>query len=246
NSPFTLDIPSHAVHVPQGEYSLVILKNDLDGNYILSFQENFDNEVNPDGVIADRSGNIIISGRFSDTIFIGSQELISAGSFDGFIAKYDPSGNFQWALRAGGESIEYLATISADASDNIFLTGEFTSSNVTVDQTPFTMDEGDGNIIFAKFNPAGEVQWIKALAATRHAWHDGYCWPTGIRVSPDSSVYIKGSMRDSAYFDHILLTSPFEGYNKFITKTDSDGNVLWADIIIQGRSGSYWFDYNQF
>lgn len=165
------------------------------------------------------------------------------------MAKYSANGDFLWAIRAGGETVEYFAIVSTDAQDNIYFAGEFHSVESTVDQTVLYLEEGDGNIVFGKLNPAGEVQWLKPLAVTGHEWLDDICWPTGIKASNDGSVYMKGSMNDTAYFDQILLTSPYDGFNKFILKADSEGDMIWANCLIQhntGRRLDYWFDYNQF
>jgi hypothetical protein len=243
----TLDMSPHAVHVPKGESSMVVVKLDLNGNYMFSVQENFESRVYFDGIVTDHTGNLIITGKFGDTIILGEQELVSEGLDDLMILKYNPSGKFMWVKRAGGESMEWESLASADAQNNIYFIGEYTSVDVMVDQTAVTLENGSGNILLSKLNPAGEVQWIKILASTGHDWHDDLCWPTGIRTANDGSVYIKGSMYDTAYFDQIMIASPFEGYNKFIVKTDANGNVAWANCLsLNGARYRYWFDYNQF
>ena len=112
-------------------------------------------------------------------------------------------------------------------------------------ETEIALAEGDGNIIFAKIDPTGDVQWVKSFAATQNAWNDGYCWPTGIISDTDGYSYLKGSHRDTAYFDNILLTNPYNQYSKFIAKINPDGNAVWAKSLNQHTSG-YSYDYNQF
>jgi|GEM_PF-3744372 len=233
----TIEIPPHTLHVPEGKSSMLVIKIDLQGNYICSFQEDFDSDFSLKGIITDHSGNIVMSGLFEDTIIIGDQHLVpvvpGGEGADACIVKYDPNGDLLWAIAAGGEDMEYTAITSADTSDNIFLAGESVSSSVMVNQTDLEMEEGKGNILFAKLNQDGEVLWVKTIAATGHENKDDFCWPLSIKVSKDGFVYIKGSMSDTAYFDEILLTSPYEGFNTFIVKTDNDGRVIWADILRQ-------------
>ena len=147
-----------------------------------------------------------------------------------------------WAIRAGGETTEYMAITSTDASDNIYLSGEFLSENVTVDNTEITMEEGDGNIIFAKLDPDGNVQWVISHAGSPVS--DYRCWPTGIKTDAEGYTYMKGWHGDFTYFDDIILMSPYgSGYSYFIAKFDPDGNTVWAKSITEHY---YGFDYNQF
>jgi len=241
---FTEDlvIPGETTLTPAENGSIFLLKYDLDGNYVWSVQEDFSGEEV--FVVSDNSGNVVLSGLFEGTITIGTTNLTSAGNKDGFIAKYDTDGNFLWAIRAGGEDIEFIAIISTDASDNIYLTGEFTSENVTVNGTVITLAEGDGNILFAKLDSNGNVLWFTSHAGSTINYGDYYCWPTGIITDAADYTYIKGWHGDSVYFNDILLTSPYgSGYSYFIAKFDPSGNTVWANSITEH---TYGFDYNQF
>ena len=54
------------------------------------------------GVSALVDGSAIVTGSFEQTADFGATSLTSAGSSDVFIAKVDGSGDFLWAIRAGG------------------------------------------------------------------------------------------------------------------------------------------------
>ncbi|MBC8485622.1 MAG: SBBP repeat-containing protein, partial [Bacteroidetes bacterium] len=116
-----LIIPGGSTLIPEEDGSIFIIKYDFNGNYQWAVQEDFYSDelcLTP-----DYSGNILLSGIFSDTISMGTTNLISAGMRDVFVSKYNSQGSFQWARRAGGEDIEYLGLISIDAMNNIYLTG---------------------------------------------------------------------------------------------------------------------------
>jgi len=239
-----LIIPGSSTLIPEEDGSIFIIKYDLNGDYQWAVQEDFISDkfcLTP-----DYSGNILLSGIFTDTISISSTSLASAGFRDVFISKYNSQGGFQWARRAGGEEYEYLGVISTDALDNVYLTGEFTSENITVDNYAITLNDGDGNILFAKFDPDGNVQWVTSKAGSTISWGDWYCWPTSIQTDEGGNSYIKGWFRDSTYFDNILLTNPFmenPRYSFFIAKFDPDGNTIWANAINEHFSNGQ--DYNQ-
>lgn len=238
-----LIIPGGTTLNPSEDGSIFILKYGINGDYKWSLQEDFIGQ----GLclVADYAKNIILGGTFNESISISGTELISAGDDDYFFAKYNVDANFVWAKRAGGESIEYSGLVSVDGSNNVYLTGEFVSENVTVDNTEYIMAAGEGNIIFAKLSSNGEVLWIKSFAASNHEWYDDVSWPTGIKTDLNGNTYMKGNFSYLAYFDDILLENPLSYFNKFIAKIDSDGNALWAKQITQPRK-NHQFDYNQF
>jgi hypothetical protein len=239
-----LIIPGGPTLTPDDEGSLFIIKYGINGVYKYAVQEVF-NSNNWGGLclVADNADNIIISGTFSGTINFSGTELISNGSTDVFIAKYNTSGELEWAIRAGGEETEYVGLISIDANDNIYFTGEFTSENVTINNAPNTLEEGDGNIILAKLSAEGTVQWLTSKASSAIPFGDWNCWPTGIKTDAQGYSYIKGWHGDSTYFDNIMLRSPYGmGLSYFIAKFDPDGNTIWANSITEHY---YGFDYNQ-
>ncbi len=242
-----LVIPDGPTLTPDISGSIFILKYDLEGNYQWAVQEDFyGSEL---CLATDHSGNILLSGIFSGSINIENTELISAGSSDVFIVKYNGLGEFDWAKRAGGEETEYMGLISTDGQDNVYLTGEFTSVDVTVDDYAITLEEGDGNVLFAKFDPQGNVSWVSVKSGSAMQWGDYYSWPTSIQTDNEGNTYIKGWHADSASFDNIMLVSLFDkpGYNnkwnKFIAKFDTEGNTIWAKSISELQSS---YEYNQF
>lgn len=239
-----LAIPEGPTLMPGEEGGYFIIKYGIDGTFIFAVKEDFNSDYWGGLCLAtDFAGSTIISGTFQETINIGGTELISAGSDDVFISKYNPNGDFLWAMRAGGDNVEYSGLVSVDANDNIYFTGEFCSENVTIGNTQITMEEGDGNIIFAKLSPDGTVQWATSKAGSTIPYYgDYYSWPTGIKTDAQGFTYIKGWYGDSTYFDDIMLCSPYSSMSKFIAKIDPEGNVIWVNPI---KEHHYGMDYNQ-
>ena len=219
-----------------------LLKFDLSGNYIWNKQENITKNSGQMDLALDAKGNIIWSGVFNDTIQIENQELISAGYSDVFIAKFDKTGAFQWAERAGGEDVDDIGLVACDSKDNIYLSGEFESQNVTVGQTALTLNEGDGNILLAKINKDGKVLWLKSEGGSTEQYGDYACWPTGFKAGPKGNLVMKGWFGQNAKFDATTLTSSSR-FNYFVAKFDTSGNTVWINPM---REHNYGFDYNQF
>jgi beta-propeller repeat-containing protein len=81
-------------------------------------------------IAVDTTGNILVTGSFSDSATFGSVEpnktvLTSAGGLDIFVAKYAPDGSHDWATQAGGTVREIGQGIAVDAAGNSVVTGFF-------------------------------------------------------------------------------------------------------------------------
>ena len=85
-----------------------------------------------------QSGNIYLTGNFLGTVNIGgNNEIISENSWDIFIIKYSPDGEYQQGRTIGGnDGGDWGYSICSDMSDNVYITGSFQQ----------TIDFGFGNI----------------------------------------------------------------------------------------------------
>lgn len=77
------------------------------------------------GICTDVSGNIYVTGTYSDPITFGSTTLQNAipGFFNAFVAKYNTAGNVVWAKAVEGNASDYSYGIAADAAGNVVITG---------------------------------------------------------------------------------------------------------------------------
>ncbi|MFW5928705.1 MAG: hypothetical protein ACOCSL_05810, partial [Thermoplasmatota archaeon] len=152
----TIDIPGGETLNPGSNGSTFLLKYDIDGNFEWSYK-NDDILPNSLDLTTDYSGNVILSNIFGTTIQVDGETYESFGGQDIIIIKLNSAGDIQWSKQAGGESNEYFGLTSADENDNIYFTGEFLSENIEIGNSSATLEDGDGNIVFAKLNPDGAV-----------------------------------------------------------------------------------------
>ena len=99
-------------------------------------------------IISDASGNAYVSGMFmSATIIFGSVTLTNASATneDLFITKYDSAGNTVWAISGGSTGDDFIGSLIADASGNIYAAGGFSSATVTLGLTILTNADNTGN-----------------------------------------------------------------------------------------------------
>ncbi len=129
------------------------------------------------GIATDNSGNIYIDGfvQYATNIDFdpspsSSVVLVPSGSYDGFVAKYSPSGAYMFAFLLGGTGTEDLWDITLDNSNNIYITGYTTGTSFDFDPSPSTATistTGSGkNIILGKYTSSGAYQWGKLIGGS--------------------------------------------------------------------------------
>jgi hypothetical protein len=80
-------------------------------------------------VAVDAGGNLDFTGQFSGSANFdpgpGTAYLTSAGGYDGFLLKLDPSGNLLSARRFGGAQNDGGSGLALDSSGNVYTAGTF-------------------------------------------------------------------------------------------------------------------------
>lgn len=176
-------------------------------------------------VETDINGNIYIGGRFKDTLFFTDTVYYVALSnyYDGFIAKYDSSGNFIWAETFGGNHNDYVSAIDIDDSSNIYLACYARSSN-TVSYGSFSYTgTGNDKTFILKTNSQGVLIWGKLVT---HGISNAF--PTSIRANA-GILALTGTY---AYLDLIIESDTLShkgGNDVFLAVySSSTSNLLWT------------------
>lgn len=126
---------------------MFLLKLDPSGNFIFAKSFSSNSYSFGNSIALDVNNNIYTTGYFSGTTdfdpSLNSFTHTSAGSFDVFISKLDPSGAFLFAKRIGGTGNDDGQDIYVDGVGNVYTSGFF---NSTVDFDPgppsYTMTAG--------------------------------------------------------------------------------------------------------
>ncbi len=230
-----------------GDEDIFIAKYNGSGNVVWAKKAGGTGRDNGLSIAIDESDNLVITGFFQKTAFFEKTSLISAGSYDVFIAKYNSSGGLIWAKQAGGIAEEIGRGVATDVACNIFITGDF-EGKINFGNLSLT-SIGQKDIFIAKYNASGDVVWAKQAGGTNI---DG---GEGVVVDGLGCSVITGSFKDTAMFDTNTLVG--NGWSSmFIAKYDNSGNLLWVkkaasecsviaeDIAVDG-TGNYlvtgWF-----
>jgi hypothetical protein len=93
-------------------------------------------------VATDSTGQVAVVGVFADSIDFGGGPVVSAGSYDVFVAKLDADGEHLWSQRFGDAIEQRGSDIAMDDDGNVVVTGNFYS----------TIDFGGGILTSAGWN----------------------------------------------------------------------------------------------
>lgn len=180
----------------------------------------------------DNLGNVYLAGFFfcPSTTF-GTQTLTKTGtatSANLFLTKYEPNGNFAWALKPATSAHTAVSDLKSDSQNNIYLMGNLSSSSISFGTNTINFPGNTGTFI-TKYTPAGTVSWLKGGKISSDAlpnvglglntFHKMYIDSNdNIHVSGIFSKYI--NFGNSYTFENADWTS-----NMFSVKFDSSGNA---------------------
>lgn len=211
---------------------IFICKLNSSGNFIWAKQISGSNHDLGNSIKLDSIGNIYTTGSFEGTTDfdpgVNEYYLTSKGTFDIYISKFDPSGNFIWAKQMGGTSLDYGNSIALDASGNVYTTGSFYG---TVDFDPSASiynltSEGNDDAFVSKLDASGNFIWARQLGGNSN--DEG----ASISVDKFGNVYSTGGFRSIADFkpgaDTFNLTAAGFSSDIFISKLDALGKFVWA------------------
>jgi hypothetical protein len=183
----------------------------------------------PHSVVTDNNNNIILTGYFSNTCDFdpGASVAVktSNGGRDAYIAKYDSSGNFQWVITYGSDSLDDAFNLDVDAQGNIYWTGVI-EGTVTVGTTTFTTQVED--VVFGKISPSGTILWVKQVGGS------GIDEGSGIILDNNGDIIHTGYFQTTVDFDPNAGVSNLTssgGFDTYFGKYDTSGNLIWMKKI---------------
>ncbi|MBK7855121.1 MAG: T9SS type A sorting domain-containing protein [Bacteroidetes bacterium] len=147
------------------DLDIFIVKLDSAGNFVWGIGYGTPQGESSNKVVYDGTGNILVSGAFSNTIDFdagaGVFNMTSAGGGDVFLLKLDTAGNFAWAKQWGNLNSEH-AIVSIDNLGNLYCAGSFIG---TMDADPgsgihnITGSTIYSNAYIVKLNDQGNFVW---------------------------------------------------------------------------------------
>ncbi len=156
----------------------------------------------------------------------GTAILTASGTYDGYLAKYDTSGNYQFVAQVGGTGNEAVYGLATDLS-NVYITGSSTSPAMFFSGAApggLTSPGGGTNsdMFLAKYTKAGAYVWAEMIGGPHD--EDG----TALAIK-NNVLYTTGYFQDTVDFDPSPATAYLVSNGKndiYLCKYDLDGNYI--------------------
>ena len=152
------------------------------------------------GIQVDKSGNVYIMGYFDQQVAFGFQTVESDYGTDFFVAKFAPTGPFQWFFSASGYGTIPGRGMGIDEAGNLYVTGAF--SGILAFGSGTTPLRSQVQDIYAvKLNPEGKFVSAKAIAGAEVK--------SGDAIATDNlgNSYMIGAYRGSVNANGVNLSS---------------------------------------
>jgi hypothetical protein len=119
-------------------------------------------------VTVDANGNLYVNGEFlaEKITFNNGKSLKKSGSYDGYFAKFNSSGICQWAVQIAGTEEDFTEFVETDVNGNLYIVGEFFSSQLTFNNGKSLSNSGHWDGFIAEYDSDGICQWAEKIAGT--------------------------------------------------------------------------------
>lgn len=220
--------------VNNGKKDIFFAKFDTSGNYVFAKSIGGPQDDVAASVAAGTDNSIAITGSFASRNVDfdpgnGSFLLSDEGGGDGFVAKYDSSGNFAFAFKIGSTfRNDACADIDVDSSNNLIVVGTF-AGNVDFDPGPGVYNMPvihDYDNFTAKYTAAGSFVFANGTGNSNYTkWHT-YTYLNCVETAKDGSIITGGSFSDTLDVDPgTAVKNVFEpAITILLTKYNSSGN----------------------
>jgi len=214
-----------------GAEDIFVQKLDASGNLVWAKKMGGTGYDYGESLAVDGAGNVYTTGYFAGTADfdpgVGVYNLTSGGGDDFFVQKLDVNGNLVWAKRVGGAGREAGNSIAVDGSGNVYTTGNF---DFTADFDPGAGTSnlstlGNNDIFVQKLDVNGNLVWANRMGGTMHDFGQS------LAVDGAGNIFMTGNFSGTADLDPgagVYNLTSLGGYDIFVSKIDSSGNLVWA------------------
>lgn len=169
-------------------------------------------------VATDNAGNSFITGKFADSLTLGTNVLTGSGFF---IGRYNADGAVVWARRVGPSTFgdatlsdEWGPRVAADNLGGVVLlarlgSAEFGTTNIS--------NGGGENFVLARYLADGTLAWARSAAPNT--------WGGALAVDGSGNSFVTGLCGSDSFGTTNFSGTGTQGV--FLAKFDLNGNALW-------------------
>ncbi len=168
----------------------------------------------------DAGGNVYVAGYCTDSVATFGTLTLTGHYHDAFVAKLNPTGDWQWVRGAGGLRGEFADGIAVSGAGDVYLTGRYDSPAATFGAFSLS-SPGESRAYVAKLNSAGVWQWATGSRGTIHP-------QGGIVLDGAGNTYSSGlfSTRSADFGSHTLTNTGYQAC--YVARCSPAGSWQWA------------------
>ncbi len=195
------------------DWSAYVGGSDLDSGFAIAY---------------DPSGNAIIASRTRSAGWVsGGYDTSHGGNFDGYVAKYSPTGVHLWSTYLGGAGYDEVGAVVVDSQGYIYVGGGTQSAGWVSGGFDTTMD-GACDAFVAKLSPTGEHVWSTYLGGNETTPEEQ---TQGICLDSSGNVVVSGLTFAGSWVSGGFDTTYGGGCDGFVAKLDSAGQHVWSTFV---------------
>lgn len=215
------DLISDTAIFSKGQVDIFIAKYDCTGKFIWAKSAGGKDLDNCSSITTDNNDNIYITGYFTGPAKFEDTTIISFGSKDAFIAKYDHTGKLIWIEQEGGRKYDTGQKIISD-DKYLYLAGHYKDISEFGDTTLYA-SSGSPHIFISKYDTSGSLIWIRSAGNIDDMRGNKV---NDIAIDRNKDIIITGAFTEESIFSNDTLT-PVGNYDIFLTKYSNTGELLW-------------------
>ncbi|HET9492694.1 MAG TPA: SBBP repeat-containing protein, partial [Chloroflexia bacterium] len=195
------------------------------------------------GLQVDAQGNLYLAGWTNSLNFPLQdpyQPQYGGGTYDAFVAKFNPSGSaLVFATYLGGSNVDQGYTVDVDPSGYVYVVGVTRSTNFPL-ENPLQAQHGGGQWdgFVTKMNPSGSALVYSTYLGGSAPYGD---FANGIKTDADGNAYIYGATYSTNFPTHNAFQPQHGGggTDTTLTKFDPAGNQFIYSTYLGGSGGDW-------
>ncbi|MCC2546051.1 hypothetical protein LJY25_06310 [Hymenobacter sp. BT175] len=173
-------------------------------------------------VAVSPAGAVLVIGNYYGPMQLGTVALPHQDSSEVLVAKYSDAGQLQWVNTLTGPGHAQGRGISADAQDNVVVTGEFTGTLQVGNVTLVNPSTTTRDVFVAKYTPGGQLLWARRYGGP------GEDYGRGVDCDAQGNLYCSGVFTGALAVDALGLSSTAGSRDLYLLKLDPGGAATWA------------------
>jgi hypothetical protein len=196
------------------------------------------------GIAVDANGNVYVTGEtdttdfpVSDGAYLSENPTTNSDGYEtSFITSFTPSGGLNYSTYFGGTTYSYIAALTVDSSDAVYVTGSAPADGsfpVTNTSICNLSNANCSSAFVAKLNASGTEVIYSTFLGPNNSTQG-----MSIQVDPSGDAYVLANFGNQNY----VLTNPIEVYNNtggpLIDEIDPTGSTELFSTFLGGSNGT--------